>query len=237
MRKGLTRPVNAGPTIRVVPDAGEVRLLFDRLYAEYGPLNWWPADSDFEMIVGAILTQNTLWKNVEKALVSMLNAGFWSWEAIRTAEPDALAASIRPSGYYNQKAIKLQRFAEFLYRDYGGDTERLFAMSTAKLRETLLARWGIGRETADDILLYAAGRPVFVIDKYTMRLAGRLGWRIEPPDYEGHRAFFEARFPPDTALMGEFHAVIDRHSNRICRAKPRCAECPITDICATGRRA
>jgi endonuclease-3 related protein len=217
------------------PGSADLQNLFDRLLSEHGPQHWWPAESDYEMIVGAILTQNTSWENVETALGQLKSNRIWAWDAVLETPVETLAEVIKPSGYFNQKARKLKLFAEFLDSDFERSTDRLFQLPLPELRKQLLAQWGIGPETADDIILYAAKMPVFVIDNYTQRLTGRLGWSIEPSDYEGHRAIFESLLPADVEMFNEFHALIDHHCNGTCTKTPKCGECGIADICALGK--
>jgi endonuclease-3 related protein len=217
------------------PATTDLQNLYERLLTAYGPQHWWPADSDFEVIVGAILTQNTAWRNVETALNRLKSEQIWSWDEIFEVPLETLAEVIRPSGHFNQKARKLKLFAQFLDRDFARSTDRLFQVPLLDLRNLLLAQWGIGPETADDIILYAARKPVFVIDNYTRRLTCRLDWKIEPDNYEGHRAAFETLLAPNVELFGEYHALIDHHCNRTCTKTPKCGECAIADICATGR--
>ncbi|NQW17951.1 MAG: hypothetical protein HQ478_10755 [Chloroflexi bacterium] len=216
------------------PNAIDLQRLFDRMLSAYGPQHWWPAESDYEMIIGAILTQNTAWRNVETALTQLKSAHIWSWDEVFEAQIETLAEVVRPSGYFNQKARKIKLFSEFLDREFGRSTDDLFQLPIDNLRKVLLAQWGIGPETADDIILYAAKKPVFVIDKYTQRLTSRLGWEIKPANYEGHRASFESLLPHDAKMFGEYHALIDHHCNTTCQKTPKCAECPIVDICNTG---
>ena len=223
------------PIRKQPPGTADLQHLFDRLLAAYGPQHWWPAESDFEMIVGAILTQNTAWRNVETALNKLKLEQIWSWDEILEVPVETLADVIRPSGYFNQKARKLNLFAKFLDRDFARSTDSLFQVPLPDLRNLLLAQWGIGPETADDIILYAAKKPVFVIDNYTRRLTTRLGWEVSPPDYEGHRALFESLLTANAEMYGEYHALIDHHCNGTCTKTPKCGDCPIADICATGR--
>ena len=217
------------------PGTADLQRLFDRLLAAYGPQHWWPAESDFEMIVGAILTQNTAWRNVETALNKMKLEQIRSWDAVLEVPVETLAEVIRPSGYFNQKARKIKLFAYFLDREFERSTDSLFQVPLPDLRDLLLAQWGIGPETADDIILYAAKKPVFVIDNYTRRLTTRLGWEVLPPDYEGHRAMFESLLRPNAEMYGEYHALIDHHCNGTCTKTPKCGDCPIADICEMGR--
>ena len=157
--------------------------VYRRLYNAYGPRGWWPGDGPFEVIVGAILTQAAAWRNVEIALNNLKEADCWSFPAIAARPTPELADIIRPSGYFNAKAAKLKAFAAHLLERYDGDLERMFAQDTAPLRKELLSIHGIGPETADDILVYAAGKPSFVIDAYTIRILERLeiGPQGQPP--------------------------------------------------------
>ena len=218
-------------TTPVAPTSTLAMELFQRLLAHHGPQNWWPADSDFVMIVGAILTQNTSWKNVVTALQSLRRADVWSFSKILAIPESELASLIRSSGYYNQKARKLRAFATVVENEFSGSTEHLFDLPNAELRERLLALWGIGEETADDIVLYGAGKPVFVIDRYTTRLLGRLGWRVAGERYDDYQAVFMDILPASVELFGEYHALIDRHCSTVCRTRPRCQDCCLVDIC------
>ncbi len=217
------------------PDRAALEQIFDLLLEYHGPQHWWPADSHFEMITGAILTQNTAWSNVEKALSNLRVANVWSFAASAALPQDELAALIRPSGYYNQKARKLQTFARFLDENFEGDTDLLFRLDMPDLRTALLSLWGIGEETADDIILYAASKPSFVIDAYTIRLAGRLDWSVDGDRYSDYQRFFTSRLPADSTMFGEFHALIDRHCHTTCRKMPLCADCCLKGVCPTGR--
>ena len=213
--------------------------LYHRLYEAYGPRNWWPAKDGgtFEIVCGAILTQNTAWRNVEQALANMRDENLWSFSALHTAETAAIAEAIRPSGYYNMKARKLKTFASVVETDFSGDLEKMFDRKTHELRELLLGIWGIGEETADDILVYAAEKPSFVIDTYTTRIVDRLGWQVHGKgEYGDYKRFFEQRLPSDVALFNEFHALLDGHGSRVCKKNPVCEECCIADLCLTGQR-
>jgi endonuclease-3 related protein len=205
--------------------------VYGRLYAAYGSQSWWPGDSAFEVIVGAILTQSAAWTNVEKALNNMKAAGALSPEAIDELPQAELARLVRPSGYYNAKARKLKAFVTLLDRVYGGDFEAMLTAPTEELREALLSTHGIGPETADSILLYAAGRPVFVIDTYTRRTFSRLGFGPEQDTYDGWQTLFAESLPLSAPLFNEYHALIVRLAKSPCRAKPVCGECPLSSIC------
>lgn len=208
-----------------------LRKIYGRLFAAYGPQHWWPADGAFEMIVGAILTQSTAWTNVEKAIASLKSAAALSPSALHQMPAGELARLIRPSGYYNAKARKLKAFVERLLDDYDGDLGKLFALDTVTLRRELLSIHGVGEETADSIILYAARRPVFVIDAYTRRILSRLG--IAPPNqtYSAYQQLFAQNLPPDEAMFNEYHALLVRHGKDVCRKMPRCNDCCLEPLC------
>ncbi len=208
--------------------------LYERLYAAYGPQEWWPADGPFEMIVGAILTQRTAWRNAERAIRSMRRSGLLSVEAIDRVPVGRLAEAVRSAGFYNAKAATLKRFARYLIEVHGGALDRLFAPPMTALRRELLGLRGIGQETADAILVYAAGKPSFVIDAYARRLLRRLGWIDGRESYGALRGLFLGALPEDVSLLGEFHALFVRHGKARCRATPVCGGCPIVTVCATG---
>ena len=209
--------------------------LYDRLYAAYGPQAWWPADDPLEVIVGAILTQRTTWRNVEHAMMALNESDLLSVDALVVTPQEQVSETIRPAGFYNAKARKLKAFASFLAERYGGNLEALFTVPTADLRSELLGIHGIGEETADAILVYAAGRPSFVIDAYTRRLLKRLAWIDGNESYDELRSLFLRALPCDVGLLGEFHALIVRHGKAHCRARPDCGGCPIRRICAEGK--
>ncbi len=213
--------------------------VYTRLFECYGPQGWWPADSPLEVIVGAILTQSTAWTNVEKALASMRAAGCWSLEAIAAMPEPELAAVIRSSGYYNAKARKLQAFSRHVLENYNGELDGLFDQDVALLRTELLAIHGIGEETADDIIVYAAGQPSFVIDSYTRRIVDRMGLtpKGKNPGYRAYQSLFQDNLPSDTPLFNEFHALLDHHAKVTCTKRdPRCNDCCLADLCPTGDR-
>lgn len=216
------------------PTREDLMAVYERLHSVYGPRNWWPADGPFEIIAGAILTQNTAWKNVEKALGNMRAVGLWSFQALMQTERDELAEVIRPSGYYNTKARKLQEFASVVVEEYDGSVEALLSLDMPELRERLLDIWGIGEETADDIVLYAAGKPSFVIDTYTRRIVDRIGWKTGGAKYVDYQRLFTDLLPADTTLFNEYHALLDAHGSRTCKKTPHCPGCPLQDLCLTG---
>ena len=210
--------------------------VFRRLLDHFGPQDWWPAsDGPFEVMVGAILTQNTAWTNVERAIANLRRAGALNPEAIHAAEPERLAEWIRPSGYFNVKARRLRNLVDW-FRARGGFAA-LNEWETPALRQDVLAVNGVGPETADDILLYAFQRPVFVIDTYTRRIFTRLGLPAVGEGYEAWRAAFEAELsdPADgeatVALFNEYHALIVALGKDICRPKPRCGDCCLATVC------
>jgi endonuclease-3 related protein len=211
-----------------------IRDLFDRLHLAFGPQDWWPASDPFEVIVGAILTQRTTWQNAEQAIRRLRESGLLSAKAIGDASVERVAEAIRPAGFYISKAGKLKAFAAFLDERHDGELGRLFARSADELREELLMVFGIGEETADAILVYAAGKPSFVIDAYTRRLLSRLGWIAGKEPYRDLRGEFLDALPSDVGLLGEYHALIVRHGKVHCRSNPDCERCPVRSICAAG---
>ncbi len=207
--------------------------IFDILHAAYGPLHWWPADTPFEVCVGAILTQNTNWGNVEKAIMNMKREGLLSPEALRDVPVDSLAEAIRPAGYYNVKSLRLKDFVGYLWERHGGSLERMFAGDWRELRKELLGVRGIGQETADSILLYAGGKPTFVVDAYTKRLFAALGILKAEALYDEVRSLFMDNLPPDVRLFNEYHALIVEHGKRHCRKRPLCPGCGLHLFCRT----
>ena len=202
-----------------------LRSIYDSLFLHYGPQHWWPAETPFEVIIGAILTQSTAWTNVEKAIANLKAAGKLSPAALRRISVRALAALIRPCGYYNVKTRRLKAFVVWLGARYGDDLDKLFTGDIGEVREHLLDIYGIGQETADSILLYAGGRPVFVVDAYTRRTIDRLGLAPVDRSYTGYQQLFMANLPADTALFNEYHALIVRHAKEFCRQRPLCGLC------------
>jgi endonuclease-3 related protein len=199
--------------------------IYSILLTRYGHRHWWPAETAFEVCVGAILTQNTNWTNVEKAIINLKAAGILSPEGILSLSHAELAELIRPSGFFNVKSERLRIFVEWLQLKAAGSLEQLFAQDWRSLRQELLAVKGVGRETADSILLYAGNQPTFVVDAYTRRLLYRLGMIAEHADYETVRGLFMDELPPDVALFNEYHALIVEHCKVSCRKKPLCAGC------------
>lgn len=207
------------------------RDVYRRLQSTYGPQGWWPAQGTFEVMVGAVLTQNTAWVNVERAIANLRAARALAPATIAQAPLPQLAEWIRPSGYFNVKARRLQAMACWLVER--GGVAALRRVDTDTLRSELLAVHGIGPETADDILLYAFDRPVFVIDAYTRRIFGRLTLVSKDTHYEHLRAAFEQALGPDVSLFNEYHALIVRHGKDVCKTKPQCAGCCLRERCAS----
>lgn len=210
----------------------KLRGIFEGLYHAYGPQHWWPGETPFEVMVGAILTQNTGWSNVEKAIASLKSLDYLDPQAIVALPDEALAGLLRPAGYFNIKARRLKGFCAW-YLDQGGH-EPLSRGETGDLRRGLLVIKGIGPETADDILLYAFKRPVFVIDAYTRRLFARLGYIRGDEGYEALRGLFESALGADVSLYNEFHALIVRHAKEVCRSRPLCSVCPLAASCPSA---
>ncbi len=206
--------------------------VYERLLEAYGPQDWWPGDSPFEIIVGAILTQATSWTNVAKAIDNLKAEGMLSREGLRDISIDELAQLIRPSGYFNVKARRLKAFITYLWDAYDGDLNEMLKMDGPALRHELLAINGIGEETADDILLYAADKPVFVIDAYTRRILERLGNGDGASGYAEYQQLFHDALPMDARIFNEYHALLVRHGKDVCRPTPQCEECCLREICA-----
>jgi endonuclease-3 related protein len=208
--------------------------IHDVLLDHYGPQNWWPADSPFEVMIGAVLTQAAAWSNVEKALANLKDADALSSEAIRKMPLSDLAQLVYPSGYYNAKARKLKALCEFLDDRFGDDINRMAQVPTSEIRAELLGVYGIGDETADDIVLYALNHPIFVIDTYTRRLMYRLGIVDEGVSYSELQSMFMDDLIQNTRFYNEYHALIVRHAVVSCKKRPVCPDCPLLDICETG---
>lgn len=207
-----------------------------RLFAEYGAQGWWPADSPFEVMVGAVLVQSTAWANVERAIANLRDAAALSPSAIRELDGAELEALIKPSGFYRVKARRLRALCDFVGARFADDLDAMRRAPADSLRREILAVNGVGEETADDILLYALGVPVFVIDAYTRRVFGRLGTLDPNARYADLQRIFHAALPRDDALFNEYHALIVRHAVERCRKRaPLCAGCPLADGCRYGR--
>lgn len=204
--------------------------IYQELYQAYGPRHWWPGETPFEVMVGAILTQNTSWKNVEKAIAALKGKGVLHPEGVHQLRESTLASLIRSSGYYRIKARRLKAFVTFLLSEYQGDIERMRKEEIGALREKLLLVNGIGPETADSILLYALQKPIFVVDAYTRRIFSRHGMISEKASYEEIQALFMDQLPPDERLFNEYHALLVHLGKNVCKKKPECERCPLKSI-------
>ncbi len=205
--------------------------IYHRLMARYGPQYWWPAQEPFEIMVGAILTQSAAWRNVEKAIANLKVAKALSPEALRRLSLSEVAALIHPCGYYNAKALKLKSLASWLGKYYDDDLNKLFIGDTSHLRQQLLSIHGIGQETADSIILYAANKPVFVIDAYTRRIINRIGLDPDSNSYIAYQALFMDNLPADAGLFNEYHALLVCLAKDVCRSHPFCRQCCLNSIC------
>ena len=213
-----------------------LQQVYRRLYTRYGPQGWWPGNGPFDVVVGAILTQAAAWTNVERGIASLKEADCWSWQAFYDHPVDDLAQLIRSCGYFNAKARKLKAFAQHVVERYDGNLAAMLGQDLPELREELLSIHGIGQETADDILVYAAEKPSFVIDSYTRRILQRMD--LIPQDkaatYQDCQALFHENLPGDATLFNEYHALWDQHGKEVCVKVPKCRGCCLEDICATG---
>jgi endonuclease-3 related protein len=204
-----------------------LRKYYEALRRRYGPQRWWPAETPFEIMVGAILTQNTAWTNVEKAILNLKASGLLDARRLHEIDAGTLALAVRPSGYYNQKARRLKGFVAWFLDRFDGDVGRMKAEPPARLREELLAIKGIGRETADSILLYALGHPYFVVDAYTHRVLWRHALVPQETSYEEMQATLEGSLPRDARLYNEFHALFVAVGKEFCRTNALCEKCPL----------
>jgi len=205
--------------------------IYHRLLNYYGPQHWWPADSPFEVIIGAILTQSAAWGNVEKAIINLKTKGVLSSTALRQLPTDELSQLIYSSGYHNAKALKIKSFVHWVYMNYDDDLDRLFALDMPILRQELLSVHGIGEETADSIILYAARQAVFVVDAYTRRIISRLGLEPSNNSYAAFQDLFMQNLPHDEKLFNEYHALLVRHGKSPCKKLPLCQECCLSSLC------
>jgi endonuclease-3 related protein len=202
--------------------------LYRRIYSYFGPQHWWPADSAFEVMVGAILTQNTNWSNVEKAIGNLKQHKVLRPAKLYSLPKQRLASLIKPAGYYNIKAKRLKNFLDFFVRQYKGSPRKMAQADTLYLRKQLLSVNGVGQETADSILLYALNKPVFVVDAYTKRILSRHRFVKGTAAYEEIQDLFMRNMNPDTQLFNEYHALLVRLGKTFClKNKPRCEICPL----------
>lgn len=211
----------------MVPNLHEI---YRRLASAFGPQHWWPATTALEVMVGAVLTQNTAWKNVERAIANLRDAGVLQPQQLHQMPVHELAELIRPAGYFRVKSKRLKNLMALLVTRYDGCIETMFSLDQYQLREQLLSVNGVGPETADSIVLYAAQMPSFVVDTYTARVLKRHGW-IEPEaGYDEIKDFFESRLEADVALFNEYHALLVRVGNQYCRKNAKCEQCPLFDL-------
>jgi endonuclease-3 related protein len=216
------------------PKNQTITEIYDRLFACFGPQQWWPGDTPFEVMVGAILTQSASWHNVEIAIHNLKQADALHPESLRMLPQEEMGRLIHSSGYYNAKARKLKALAEWLGK-YGDDIEKAFEGNIHEKRQELLAVHGIGQETADSILLYAAEKPVFVIDAYTRRIMEHIGITPLADSYDAYQRLFMSNLRTDTALFNEYHALLVKLGKDVCRKKPLCQDCCLKKICNWGK--
>ena len=214
---------------------GEQKFLlevYQKLYDHYGPRHWWPAETEFEVMAGAVLTQNVAWRNVEKAIAALKQAGLMNPETLYHVELSLLEELIIPTRYYKSKAKKLKALTGLIMDEFGGNLAEMFNQPLLSLRSRLLQVYGIGPETADSIILYAAKKPIFVVDAYARRIFHRLG--VFPPDagYQVMQDYFMRALPHQAELFNEYHALIDCLGHRLCKvSNPGCPLCPLSDMC------
>ena len=210
----------------------QLTSIYRLLFRAYGPQHWWPGDSPFEVLVGAVLTQNTSWANVEKAIANLKRERVMTFSSMIKAAPKKLALFIRPSGSFNIKTKRLRHLLLYIHSHYAANLTRMFEVDPAQLRQQLLEVNGIGPETADSILLYAGEKPFFVIDAYTRRIFSRLGLITGNADYRTMQGLFMDNLPRDTRFYNEYHALIVRIGKEHCKKiRPRCNNCPIRQKC------
>ncbi|NLC07425.1 MAG: endonuclease III domain-containing protein [Syntrophomonadaceae bacterium] len=206
--------------------------IYECLYQHFGPRGWWPADTPWEVAVGAILTQNVAWRNVEQAIANLKEANLLGLQEMQLATEEEIASRIRPTRYYNTKARKLKVFVNYLTEQYAGELSNLWHQPLEKLRAELLNLWGLGPETVDSILLYAGNQPIFVVDAYTRRIFSRLGLLPEKVTYAEMQRFFMDHLPVEVELYNEYHALIDALGNQVCLNRaPKCHLCPLAEQC------
>lgn len=203
--------------------------IFDTLLKTFGKRNWWPGETQLEIIVGAVLTQNTSWKNVEKAILNMKSAGLMDLDTLNAVEDRILAQNIRSSGYYNLKSVRLKNIIKVICEEYSSSIELLKDNDTNRLRKRLLEVKGIGEETADSILLYALDKSVFVVDMYTKRFLKNHGFYQGSYRYSDVQAFFMDNLPLDTYLFNEYHALLVALCQNYCFKSPKCEDCPLRE--------
>ena len=210
--------------------AKTILKIYQKMFDALGPQQWWPGETPFEIVIGAILTQNTNWSNVEKAIKNLKTARRLSPEGIHESSITELAQLIRPSGFFNVKARRVKTFIDWLFSKYEGSLSRMFTQDLQTLRDELLSVKGIGPETADSILLYAGNLPTFVVDAYTHRIFSRHGFIPEESSYDEIKSFFEENLPSDVKLYNEYHALLVNIGKMFCKPKKVCEQCPLRDF-------
>lgn len=213
-----------------------LRRVYDLLYERYGPQHWWPADTPFEMALGAILVQSTAWANAARALSALRKANALHPTTLAGLSEAEIGGLVRSSGFYTVKALRIKAFVDHLMECHSGDLNDMLAQDSDTVRRELITIHGIGEETADCVLLYAAGKPRFVIDEYTRRIVGRLG--IGPDSrapYADLQRFFEESLPADTQMLAEYHALLVALAKEVCHKRPDCARCVLNQVCKYGR--
>ncbi len=211
-------------------DRSRLNAIYSKLYKAFGPQHWWPGETPFEMAVGAILTQNTNWGNVEKAIDNLKREGKLNAPAIHKITPERLASLIKPAGYFNVKAKRLKHLVDFLLKEYNGRMAEMKQEEMDEIRKKLLGVNGIGPETADSIILYALKKPSFVIDAYTKRVLSRHNIMNHDETYDSFQELFHSHLKRDVRLFNEYHALFVRLAKEYCRTKPRCGECPLEGV-------
>jgi endonuclease-3 related protein len=204
--------------------------IYQKLYQTYGSRHWWPGETSFEVMVGAILTQNTSWRNVEKAIQNLKEEGVLNPKGIRDLKKSELAPLIKSSGYYRIKADRLKSFVDFLFEEYNGNIKKMGRERLRELREKLLGVKGVGPETADSILLYGLKKPIFVVDAYTKRILSRHGVISEEASYDEVQKLFMNYLPLDEKLFNEYHALFVYLGKTVCKKIPKCELCPLKGI-------
>jgi endonuclease-3 related protein len=207
-----------------------LRGFYARLEAAYGPQHWWPGETPTEIVIGAILTQNTAWRNVERAVANLRHAGLLDFAALRDVNEGRLSELIKPAGTFRVKAARLKAFVDHLWQRHGGSLDSLHRGELEASRSELLSIHGIGPETADAILLYAADRPSFVVDAYTIRILRRHFVIEGRPSYESVRQLFHAALPADAQMFNEYHALLVAVGKLHCRKTAQCDGCPLADL-------
>ena len=220
------------------PSPDMLRQIYEALLGHFGPRGWWPGESRLEIIIGAVLTQAVAWRNVKRAIDNLKSARLIDINALLDVDQEILAEQIRPALYHRQKSKKLKALMAYIADKYDGDLDLMFQEPLPKLREELLAVWGIGPETADSILLYAGDKLIFVVDAYTIRIFSRLGWVEDKCSYEKMQGLMQRHLPADTQTYNEYHALLVALGANYCKKrKAFCQECPLAEYCSAKRPA